>query len=214
MRYEDKIFPGLSIEIIVREGEYQGRYRTKIEEVGIRILSIGVPVSRGQFIPLREGTRLEVFFTQDATAYTFSSVIIKRIALPIPTFIIEYPVKIDRIQRRQYVRIPIVMPFKFQIVEPEGLGQEKRGYTIDMSGGGVMFKYKERIPEKTLLIIYLKIEDEDMELPATVVRYTKETERNHYKICVEFKDISERTRDKIIRYLFNIQRQMREKGLV
>jgi len=214
LRYEDKIFPGLSVEIIVREGEYQGRYRTRIEEVGIRILSIGVPVSQGQFIPLREGTRLEVFFSQDSSAYTFSSVIIKRIAFPIPTFIIDYPVKIDKIQRRQYVRVPIVKPFKFQIVEREGLGQEKKGFTIDMSGGGLMFKHKDKIPEKTLLILYLRIGDEDMELPAAVVRYIKETERNHYKVSVEYKDITERTRDKIIRYIFNIQRQMREKGLV
>jgi c-di-GMP-binding flagellar brake protein YcgR len=98
MLYEDKLYEGLSIELVALEGEYKGRYRTKIEEIGIRILSIGVPIAEGQFVPLREGTRLEIVFVDEISAYSFLTSIIKRIASPLPTFIVEAPNQIIKIK--------------------------------------------------------------------------------------------------------------------
>lgn len=214
MLYADKIYEGLSVELIVNEGEYRGKYRTRIEEVGKRILSIGVPIVEGQFMPLREGTRLEVVFCDNLTAYAFSSVIIKRIAGSLPSFIIEFPSKIKKIQRRKYVRVPVVNPIKYQIIEKEGLSDEKQGYTIDLSGGGILFKADEKIPEKTLLFITMRLFDGEIQVPAKVTRCVKQEDKNFYKISVEFQEISERVRDKIVGYVFRIQREMRQKGLV
>lgn len=214
MRYQDKLFEGLSIEIIVSDGEYEGRYRTRIEEVGVKIISIGVPVSQGVFIPLREGTILEVIFCDDVSAYTFSSVIINRIATPLPNFIIEFPSNITKIQRRQYVRLPLVTPLEYQVLENNGLSKCKKGYVIDLSGGGILFKTKDVVPENTIIIIRTVIGDEKIELPATVIRSIKEEENNEYSLSAEFHEISENTRDKIIRYIFDVQRERRKKGLI
>ena len=214
MRYEDKLLVGLSIEMIVHDGEYEGSYRTRIEELGVRILSIGVPIINGQYIPLREGTSLTVIFCDDVSAYSFSSVIINRFATQIPTFIIQYPNKIDKVQRRQYVRLPITTPFNYSILEKDGLSKTKRGCILDLSGGGLSFKAKDNLSEKTIIIIRMEIGDVELEVSAAVIRCVKEEEGELYKISAEFHEISENIRDRIIRYILDIQRELRKKGLI
>ncbi len=214
MLYEEKIYEGLSVEIKVFDGEYKGNYRTRIEEVGKRIISIGVPVAEGQFIPLREGTKLELFFTDEVSAYSFSTSIIKRISLPIPTFIIEFPNKINKVQRRMFVRVPVVRPLKYRILEKEGISEEKNGYMIDLSGGGVLFNSQEKLPSKTLILVKTTLGTVDIEVPGLVIRCIKEDDKDLYKVSVQFHEIAEKIRDKIIGYVFEVQREMRKKGLV
>ena len=223
MLYTDKIYEGMSIELEVSEGEYQGKYRTKIEEIGENIISIGVPLVEGQFIPLREGTELQVIFTDESAAYAFSSTIVKRIASPIPTFFIEVPQKIRKIQRRQFVRIPVFQELSYRIVDEErfaekgdgqeGDGEEKKGFAQDLSGGGLLLKFSEELPPKTKIKIKMLIDTAQLEIPAIAIRSVKEDDKV-YLVSVAFTDISEKTRDKIIKYIFSIQREMLRKGLV
>ncbi|MFA6807425.1 MAG: flagellar brake domain-containing protein [Eubacteriales bacterium] len=214
MLYSDKLFEGLSVEIVVKEGEYKGRYRTKIEEVGKRLLSLGVPIVNGQFMPLREGTYVEVFFSDSVTAYVFNTVVIKRIAIPIPTFIVEFPTIIKKFQRRKFVRVSTIHALKYKIVEKEGLGEEKTGYMIDLSGGGMLLKSDEKIEKDTLLLITILLPQEIVQVPAKAIRYEKDEKSGCYKISLEFHEIPERIRDKLVRHIFDIQREMRKKGLI
>lgn len=62
MGYEEKLKEGLLIELEVNEGDYPGKYRTKVEALHQNIITIGVPIHDGQFVPLREGTKISVYF--------------------------------------------------------------------------------------------------------------------------------------------------------
>jgi len=214
MHYEQKIYEGLSVEIVVPHGEYKGRYRTRIEEVGTRILSIGVPVSDGQFIPLREGTQLDLIFADEISAYSFTTSIIKRIALPVPTFIVEFPSKINKIQRRKFVRVPLIRSFKYRILEKTGISEEKNAFMFDLSGGGILFNSQEQLQPQTIILIQTMIGTENIEIPAIVTRTSRDDEKGLYTASVKFHEISEKIRDKIIGYVFELQREMRKKGLV
>ncbi|ADY54976.1 type IV pilus assembly PilZ [Syntrophobotulus glycolicus DSM 8271] len=213
MLYEEKIYEGLSIELFVDNGPYQGRYRTKIEEVGKAILSIGVPFSDGQYLPLREGTKLEIEFVDHISAYHFRSILLRRFLAPVPTLMIEYPKSINKIQRRKHVRIPVVSSITYQIIGKEGLSEENTGYLIDLSGGGLKFVSEEKLEMNDLLLAKIKTYHEELDLPVKVVRLIEE-ESKKYKISVEYQEISEKTRDKIIAYIFEVQRELRRKGLI
>jgi c-di-GMP-binding flagellar brake protein YcgR len=173
MRYQDKICEGISVDLVVLEGEYQGRYPTRIEEIGERILSVGVPLLGGHFIPLREGTELEIFFADDFSAYSFSSVIINRISYPVPCLIIEYPNRINKVQRRQHVRVRLVKELVYYIMGKEGLSEEKHGFVTDLSGGGLSLKTHEDLPLNTVLLMVIKIENAKIELSGIVTRSRK-----------------------------------------
>jgi len=214
VRYQDKIYEGMSVELIVPDGEYKGRYRTRVEEVGTRILSVGTPFSEGRFIPLREGTVLEVVFADEISAYSFFSTIIRRVGYPIPTFIMEFPEKIRKIQRRQFVRVPVALPITYRIVDREGLSEVKDGIILDLSGGGIQLKTYEDLPSETILLMKMDLGTNTVEVPGMTIRSVKEQDKQSYLVSIRFHEISERLRDSIIRYVFEVQREMRKKGLV
>jgi len=202
------------VELVVSEGEYEGRYMSRIEEVGERILTVGAPFNHGEVVPLREGTKVKLTFWDEVAAYSFVGKIMRRIAVPIPMFVFELPDSIDKVQRRTYVRVPALFPVSFRSVTKEGLSDIQKGTMLDLSGGGMRFLTKERVEEKSLLYVLLSLPIGDINTPVRVHRVEKIEDSKHYRISVEFHDISERERDQIIRCVFDIQRAMRKKGLV
>lgn len=209
MQYEEKLREGLSVALEVSEGKYPGRYQTEIKELTPESITIGVPLHDDQFVPLREGTNIKIYFHDDTSHYCFTSQIIKRI---IGFFTIEYPHQIVKVQRREFVRVPIVKELQYQIIRGKQLSEIHKGYMLDLSGGGMLLQTKTEIDQSSLVLLTFKLAKEELQVPAKVIRYT-EKGKNNFQVSVEFYDISERKRDKIIAYIFEIQREMRRKGL-
>ena len=214
MSYKKKLLLGLAVELVVSEGEYEGKYRTRIEEVGERILAVGAPFDHGEVVPLREGTKVKLTFWDEAAAYSFEGKIMQRIAVPIPMFVLELPDSVAKVQRRNYVRVPALYPVSFRSVTKEGLSDIQKGTMLDLSGGGMRFLTEDRVENKSLLYALLSLPKGDLGTPVRVCRAEKIEDSKHYTVSVEFHDISERERDQIVRCVFDIQRAMRKKGLV
>lgn len=214
MSYKKKLSHGRAVELVVSEGNYIGRYLTRIEEVGERILSVGAPFNNGELVPLREGTKVKVTFWDEAAAYSFEGIIMQRIAVPIPLFILELPDAVAKVQRRNYVRMPALYPMAFRSVTKEGLSDLQKGTLLDLSGGGVRFLTKERVEKNSLLYVILDLPNGELKTPVRVCRAEKQEDNKHFTVSVEFHDISERERDQVIRCVFDIQRAMRKKGLI
>lgn len=212
--YKKKLSVGLTVELDVSEGEYEGKYRTRIEEVGEKIIAIGAPFEQGEVVPLREGTKIKLTFWDETAAYSFKGKILQRIAVPLPIFILELPDSVEKVQRRNFVRVPAVFPVTFQIVTPQGLSDKQKAMMLDLSGGGMRFSTKDRMENKSIIYVYLTLSNGELQTPARVCRVEWLEDTKHYRISAEFHDLSERERDKIIRCVFDIQRAMRKKGLV
>ncbi len=202
------------MELVVLEGEYYGRYRTRIEEVGERLLTVGAPFVQGEVVPLREGTKVKLTFWDEVAAYSFEGKIMQRIAVPVPTFVLELPDSVAKVQRRSFVRVPALYAVTFRLVTREGLSDLRKGTMLDLSGGGMRLLTEERAEDKSLLYTQLALPNGDLQTPARVCRAEKIEDSKKYSISVEFHDLSERERDRIIRCVFEIQRAMRKKGLV
>jgi len=214
MSYRKKLSTGLGVELIVLEGDYEGHYRTRIEEVGERLLSVGVPFDHGELVPVREGTKVKITFWDETAVYSFEGKIMQRIAIPVPIFVLVLPDKVAKVQRRDFVRVPASFPITFRMVTREGLSDIYKAVTLDLSGGGMRFSTKEHIENKSLLFVQLSLPNGEIQTPVTVCRAVGIEDTKQYSISVKFHEISERERDKIIRCVFDIQRAMRKKGLV
>lgn len=212
--YKKKLIIGLAVELVVMEGEYVGKYRTRIEEVGERILAVGAPFDHGEVVPLREGTKVKLTFWDEAAAYSFEGKIMQRIAVPIPMFILELPDSVDKVQRRNFVRVPAFYPTAFRSVTKEGLSDLQKGTMLDISGGGMRFLTKDRVENQSLLYVHITLPKGELKTPVRVCRVENMDDSKHYRVSVEFHDISERERDQIIHCVFDIQRALRKKGLV
>jgi len=214
LSYKKKLFLGLAVELAVLEGDYQGKYMTRIEEIGERILTVGAPINQREVVPLREGTKVKLTFWDEAAAYSFEGKIMQRIAVPIPMFILELPESVAKVQRRNYVRVPALYPVLFQSVTKEGLSDLQKGTLLDLSGGGMRFLTKERVENNALLYVHFTLPKGEIKTPVRVCRSEKLEDSKHYTVSVEFHEILERERDQIIRCVFDIQRAMRKKGLI
>lgn len=214
MSYKNKLSHGLAVELIALEGKYEGHYRTRIEEVGERLLMVGAPFENGELVPLHEGTKVKLVFWDETAVYSFEGKIMQRIAVPVPMFVLELPDTFDKIQRRNYVRVPALFPVIFRMVTREGLSDFFNATMIDLSGGGMRFTTKERIEDKSLLYVQISLPTGEIQTPVRVIRVEKIEETKVYSVSTEFYEISERERDKIIRCVFDKQRAMRKKGLV
>lgn len=196
------------------EGDYAGKYRTRIDEVGEKLISVAVPYRDHEIIPLREGTVVEITFWDEVSAYSFDAKIIQRIAMPVPVFILQLPDTVRKVQRRNFVRVPAFYPITYRIVTREGLSEPKTAQMLDLSGGGMRFRTKEQIENKSLLYLHLRLPTGEIQTPAHASRVEQTEDGKAYSISVEFNEISERERDRIIRCVFDLQRVMRKKGLV
>ncbi|TGE32631.1 flagellar brake domain-containing protein [Desulfosporosinus sp. Sb-LF] len=214
MSYKKKLLLGLKVELSVPEGEYVGTYRTRIEEVGEKILAVGAPYEHGELVPLREGTKVKLTFWDEVAAYSFVGRIMQRIAVPIPMLVLELPDSVAKVQRRSFVRVPAMYPVTFRSVTREGLSDLHKGTMLDISGGGIRFLTEERVENKSLLYVQIALPNGDLQTPVRVCRAEKVEDSKRYTVSVEFHDLPERERDKVIRCVFDIQRAMRKKGLV
>ncbi|MHB1404968.1 MAG: flagellar brake protein [Desulfitobacteriaceae bacterium] len=214
MTYKKKLFPGQAIELNIPEGDFKGKYRTRVDEVGEKLLSVVAPYIQGQVIPLREGTVVEVNFWDDISAYSFDAKIMQRIAVPIPVFVLELPESTRKVQRRNFVRVPAYYPLSFRAVTREGLSDSQKGLMLDLSGGGMRFQTKEKVEKSSLLYAELELPNGKIMTPVRVCRADKAEDAKGYDVSAEFYEISERERDRIIRCVFDIQRDMRKKGLI
>ena len=214
-KYKKMIVPGLAVEVIVPEGEYEGKYRTRIEDVGERLILVGSPFINGDIIPLRIGTKLKLIFWDELSAYSFLTEIKQRVAEPIHMFVLSMPDSILRVQRRNFVRVTAIKPITFQTVTSEGLSDSVKGTTLDLSGGGLRFLTEELVEDKSILNVQLTLPKGDMQIPVLVCRADKLEDSKPQRYCVstEFHEMQERVRDQIIRYIFQLQREMRKKGL-
>ncbi|HBP65154.1 MAG TPA: pilus assembly protein PilZ [Desulfosporosinus sp.] len=209
-----KLILGLAIELDVLEGEYKGKYRTRIEEVGESILVVGAPFKQREVVPLREGTKVTLTFWDESAAYSFEGKILQRIAVPIPMLVLELPRSVAKVQRRNFVRVAALYPLSFRSVTKEGLSDTQQGTLLDLSGGGMRFLTKNHLESNALIFVQLSLPKGDLQTPVRVRRAVKIEDSNRYTVSVEFHDISERERDQIITCVFDIQRTMRKKGLL
>lgn len=214
MSYRKKLIAGLSVELQVPEGEFKGNHKTRVDEVGQKRISVYAPYSEGTTIPLKEGTPVKLVFWDDVASYAMDSIIVQRIAVPVPIYVLEFSDDIRRVQRRNFVRVDAFYPITFQIVEKTGLSDVKKAAMLDLSGGGMRFQFREKLDKGTILYAYLELPSGRLGTPGRVCRVEPIEDSKKFSVSVDFYQISERDRDRIVRCVFDIQREMRKKGLV
>ncbi|MCL1791262.1 MAG: PilZ domain-containing protein [Peptococcaceae bacterium] len=216
---EDTLQPGLLMEMIVKHGEHHGRYKTKIEDKAGGTLTIAVPYGKG-FLPLRPGEKLNLIFVFEQESYLFPAEILNRQISDLPTFRIAQPRIAMRIQRRLYRRIHCLQVAYYQMLGPDKtLGPRQEAQVLEISGGGLLLSTNKKLHEEDILLVQLTLNNDFFDVMCLVKR-SEEIEtgskgfRGYYRVSVEYRDISERERDKIVRYVFDIERDLRRRGMI
>ena len=202
------------LEILIDE-KY---FNSNIQDITEEYIGISIPINAGGYVPLSKGTTIDVIFYEDENCYKFESSIIGRKFENIPILLIAKPKEIKKIQRRKYVRIPLISTVKYKNLKNEprtnpstvAKSEYLQAVLVDLSGGGMRVKVSEEIKLNDFLLVSLTINKEDIPIVGQAKRIIKDDEGRY--ICgLSFELLDNSTREKIIKFIFELMREQMKK---
>lgn len=183
-------------------------YKCSIQDISEEGFSISVPVNNGKFLMLDEGKNLDVeYCTETGNYYEFDVEVIGRDKSDkIPMYKLSLPMNVRKIQRRNYVRVPVVKNVEYRRDKEE---LWSKATILDLSGGGMKIKAAQEFKINEKLFIKIETSSEVFEITAEVKRSDK-IKTYEYIYGLEFIDINENKRDKIVKEVFLVMRKQRE----
>lgn len=197
-------------------------YKSIIEDVQDNFISISIPTKDGEYVPLRKGEMIEVIYYYRYNIYKFYSQVIDRKITNIPVILIEHPKEIFKIQRRKFVRVPIVCSIVYSKLDMENETFKANKYLrsnetfkaimVDLSGSGMKIKVKGELNTGDIILASIPIETENVALKGEVVRVDKDEENRLNVYGINFIDIEDNFREKLIKFIFKVMRQQMKKS--
>ncbi|MDD3364041.1 MAG: flagellar brake domain-containing protein [Syntrophomonas sp.] len=206
------------IEISVdEEGTDYKFMASRIEEVTAEHLHVAVPMRKGELLPLRVRQHLNINMFFKGKSFVFKTVIVARHLDPFPVLVVVKPDKFVEIQRRQWVRVPTKLAMRFRAISSGKNEKPYVGETVDISGGGLLFVTLDPVEEGQMVELEIALPGPTpLFCKAKLLRILEKPKKEGAtsKVILEFTEISEGQRDRIISYIFEKQREWIRKGLI
>ena len=226
---------GQAIELLVpmpRSGRVQV-YFSQVIDISNGLIHISSPQRQGLVAyRLRLGDKVKYQIVYKGISHLLLSQLVAWREDP-DGVVIDWPTEIQRIQRRHFVRVKVELPvhiFPVQAEVDDVPEPEEIIYThsTDLSGGGMMLQTSQPLEMHSYLEIRLNLPPENSYKPtihtlafqAQVCRCLKSsseedifaTEDNKasspfYEIGLNFFNLSDYSRDRIMRYIFRVERE-------
>ncbi|KAB3535862.1 hypothetical protein F8154_04925 [Alkaliphilus pronyensis] len=186
---------------------------SQLIDIKNNLLHITNPIKRGIPYPLLEGQQIKIiFYREEKGIFRFVAEIRYKVQSRIVIYAVEPISQPERIQRRYFFRLDIILNAFVGRLEEEA---KCECIVKDLSGGGMKLVSKAEFKEGEILECHVNLKDGvRVTTVGEVIRSIKDPITNEYELGVRFKDISESVRNKIISFLFERQRLLRKKGLI
>ena len=198
--------------IQILEGEVF--YKSNLQDVTESYILIDIPVNNGIYLTMNDNDEIEAeHYVDGGSYYKFNCRVLGRTREgKLNLYKLSKPYNISKIQRRNYVRVDMVEYAFYKLQNDNGEEVWKKGIILDLSGGVMKIKIEEKLSLRDRVTVNIFIaENEKVQIVGEVVRVEK-SNTGEYICGLKFKEISERTRDKIIQKVFEQMRKQR--GLV
>lgn len=215
---------GTKIELSVIdpiEGKLDIGFVSQIEEyIDENAIRISAPILEAKVYPIRVNSHVEAYLFYKSNqiyrtaGYVENRFIVDNIAL----LDLRVTERLRKIQRRQFFRFSCSVSVVFYERHSSELGKDDMGIfgqTIDLSGGGFSALTDVPLCKDTLLKGKLKLdEDNIMDFNGKVIRCEKTVINNtlKYVSSISFIVIGYKERERIVEYIFNLQRLLLKKG--
>jgi len=177
---------------------------------------VDVPYREGDEVLVPIGTVLEVEVTQADAIRRFPSRVLGRLPMRPPCLQLEWPDEIERIQRRNDVRVAAALKVEMEFHPQEGGRSTLRGETSDISAGGLRIVTPEAVPEGISVLVRLFLPSNEMLLCRGEVLRGGEIQLHNNKTArwaaLRFTEVSERDRRELTKLVFDIQRELLRRG--
>ena len=213
---------GEGIEVVLNPGTNKEKaYLSMVQDIDDDYFIINSPMRKGKALLLHIGENVAInYYRKQGQYYFMATVIAQYQDEELHFFKLRRGTKVRRLQRRNFYRLQKSIPvnIEFDITDSEE-SEAISVYTSDIGGGGICIIHEQILPigmhVKSQFELKLDGKLEKIVAGGEVVRCDHiDSIEGKYKIGISFIDISETTRDKIIKYVFNEQRYLRKRGLI
>ncbi|MBU3109427.1 flagellar brake protein [Clostridium gasigenes] len=191
-------------------------YKSIVQDSNNKNLLISIPVVGGVYLTLKIGEEIDlIYYDNRINIFNFKCRVINRIIENnIPYYSMTLPYDVIKIQRRNYVRVDTVQVIKHikkYDEEMNGQGNNKiyNALLLDLSGGGMRIKLREKLTKSDIIIAKICSENEEIPIKGEIVRVDI-TDDKRYIYGITFCELDNMTREKIIGIVFKIMRKQRE----
>ncbi len=232
------------IELVIGEGDQAGHYLARIQD----FLNGGIVITEPEFLHgnslLTEQAQVRVIITREDAVYEFNSTVRRAMSSSKHQYLLTPPRRIERVQRRQFVRVTVTKRMSWAKVVPiadwQTLDERARwipSSTVDISGGGVLFRTNELMERNTRLLLQISLLKE-LGLPETVAAICMRgfSRKNEYLCGVslvtskqlhrhftaeelkvlprEIAEFDDQAQNRLVSHIFQLQVALRRKGLL
>lgn len=190
-----------------------GPAETRAVEVRDRTVRIDAPRVGGREIPLEGGAAI-------ALAYQAAQVPCeaRTVVVPAPPGTDGGPwLRVDsiaRLQRRAAVRVPVMLVARLVPDGSEDASEAQGAVTEDLSANGVLVRLTDpvQVGDRLRLVVHLGGPAGDLNTVGRVVRVDREPESARpWRAALTFPDVDRATQDRVVRFLFDRQRELRRR---
>lgn len=215
--YKDLLQINTKINVTVRNGEYEGVYDSRIEDITKDGIYISIPTLKGVPFLIRSGSVVDISFVANGGRFSFQAEVEGRVKDGINMLKLKKPPYIHKSELRRYFRIGC----RLKITISRLLYQKSNGNVTakidayeatvkDISGGGVRIQVAAEFQEDDVILLDFKNYFPTInEIFGKVVKIFPKNENLH-EYGVEFISIKERDRDLIIKYVFMRQIELKK----
>lgn len=180
---------------------------------------ISGPIYKNNLVLLHKEEDIYLFYIiENKGKYSFKAKVLERDYTSIYKLKIQRISKINRIQQREFFRFPVCLQVKKEYLAKDGkkiINIKENCETKDISGNGMklLCNFKHSVGDKVRCSI--KIYHKEIKVEGQVLRVGEIDAFNYkYSLGITFTDIDEDERELIIKFIFEQQRIMRDKGLI
>ncbi|PNR97357.1 hypothetical protein X928_10035 [Petrotoga miotherma DSM 10691] len=218
------LYTNMPLDLEIQEKGIQGIYKSILYEYDFNsnLAKIGMPIFKGAYLKIFQGTNLKVRAYSSRAVYLFKSKVYSSGKEEnIRYLIINIPETIVRIQRRQHARIPVSEEGTFYLKEEQENSKSEenvqptkyRFITKDFSAGGLAMVTSKKldIGQKITINLSLKNEIKLEDMESEVVRFIEKTTSGEYIYGIKFLNLTREKEEELVRFVFKLERESYKK---
>ena len=192
---------------------------SRVEDISGDRLMVAMPVNeKGVPILPLPGENMICRIAGTGCYYKFNAVYLDKGKAPIPVWFVRKPEFVEKVQNREFVRISVDYPVILRPLDENGaMGGMIFTKAVDISGGGLAVMNKTMLPLGSKAVLELdNIPGVGMlRITGRVVRCVKVDAAgdNVFHVGFQFLDLSRQHQNRLVKFIFDIQRQSLAKGI-
>ncbi len=207
---------GLRVDVTPRHGTPSISYTSEIRQVAEDVLRIDHPRHSDQAMEARPGDELTLLVQLHGRMYTFVARVREVVDIPIEVMVLDRPTEVRQGERREFYRLLTnITPEEAMLTSAEGEELQQLGVRIlDLSGGGVQLRVGQWIPVGGHIHLTFGLEGDPVNVDVDVLALAvlqPDARRSFYRVNGVFVELERSVQERIIRYIFDQQRLIRQR---